>query len=160
MQWKKNLYCATWWFPFNGFNFQVKFHNCFKVYKYLINVTETGSTVCSLEHTETFPWQTHTSSNCVCDRVNKDFWFSQRIKETFPSCAPYITASLLSSSLLRWPPGGCHICRLRETFAAELYPRFLLSSGWFKTPRLLWISHNARPAVSQMCHISIHGSDR
>lgn len=56
------------------------------------------------------------------------FWFSQHIKkETFPFCAQYTTASLLSSSLPCWPPNWCHIFRLRKTLQLSYVPvsRFL-----------------------------------
>ncbi len=60
-------------------------------------------------------------------RVNKESWFSWSIKETFPFCASYTIASLLSSSLPCRPPHGCHICRLRETLWLSYVPvsRFL-----------------------------------
>lgn len=72
-------------------------------------------------------------------RPTKEFWFSQCVKETFPYCAPYTTASLLSSSLPCWPPNGCHICRLKETLwltyvsvsrclRVDLNPRFCESA--------------------------------
>lgn len=75
-------------------------------------------------------------------RVNKGFLFSKHIKETIPFCASYTIASLSSSSLPCWPPNGCHICRLRETFWLSYAP----------VSRFLRVDLNPRSCESAIMH--------